>query len=215
MLPPWVSPPSVSPSPSVKRLARAERVYRALLRLYPEDYRREYAAPMAQLFRDLYRDAYHQHSCARLVRLWQRVLADTVVTAAIEHILTLEKGVYTMNKQHQYLILFLSGLPLGLGLMLLLINPKFMLQLLAPNAAQPVGWLMTIAVVGLADAAYVVQRKILRSTPIDTSAGVVQSIPLRSRLYLVGTIAFLVFPAILLVLLGPAFITLMLAGAFH
>lgn len=118
-----------------------------------------------------------------------------------------------MNKQHQYLILFLSGLPLALGLMLLLINPKFMLHLVAPSAAQPIGWLMTAAVVGLVVAAYVLQRRILRSTPMDMSAGVVQSIPLRSRLYLVGTIAFLVFPAILLVLLGPAIITLLLSGA--
>lgn len=120
-----------------------------------------------------------------------------------------------MSKQHQYLILFLSGLPLALGLMLLLITPKFMLHLVAPSAAQPVGWLMTAAVVGLVVAAYVVQRKILRSTPMDTSTGVVQSIPLRSRLYLVGTIAFLVFPAILLVLLGPALIIILLLGVFH
>lgn len=107
---------------------------------------------------------------------------------------------------------FLSGLPLALGLMLLLINPKFMLHLLAPSAAQPVGWLIAAAIVGLVVAAYVVQRKILRSTPMDTSAGVVQSIPLQSRLYLVGTLALFVFPAILLVLLGPAIITILLSG---
>lgn len=200
--------------PSLAHFPRAARIYRALLRLYPADYRREYAAPMAQLFRDLCRDAYRQHGRVGLARLWRRVLADTVVTAAIEHIHALEKGVYTMSKQHQYLILFLSGLPLALGLMLLLINPKFMLHLVAPSAAQPVGWLMTAAVVGLVVAAYVVQRKILRSTPMGTSTGVVQSIPLRSRLYLVGTIAFLVFPAILLILLGPAFIMMLLSGIF-
>ncbi len=200
--------------PSLAHFPRAARIYRALLRLYPEDYRREYAAPMAQLFCDLCRDAYRQHGRVGLARLWQRVLADTVVTAAVEYIHALEKGVYTMSKQHQYLILFLSGLPLALGLMLLLINPKFMLHLVAPSAAQPVGWLMTAAVVGLVVAAYVVQRKILRSTPMGTSTGVVQSIPLRSRLYLVGTIAFLVFPAILLILLGPAFIMMLLSGIF-
>lgn len=205
----------MTPASSVMRFPRAESLYCALLRLYPADYRREYAAPMAQLFRDLCRDAYRHHGHVGLVRLWRRVLADTVVTAAVEHIHASEKGVYTMSKQHQYLILFLSGLPLALGLMLLLINPKFMLHLVAPSAAQPVGWLMTAAVVGLVVAAYVVQRKILRSTPLDTSTGVVRSIPLRSRLYLVGTIAFLVFPAILLVLLGPALIIILLLGVFH
>jgi len=170
---------------------------------------------MTQLFRDLCRDAYRQHGRVGLARLWRRVLADTVVTAAVEHIHALEKGVYTMSKQHQHLTLFLSGLPLGLGIFLLLINPKFMLHLLAPSAAQPIGWLMTAAVVGLSVAAYVVQRKILRSTAMDTSAGVVQSIPLRHRLYLVGTLAFLVFPAILLILLGPAIITVLLSGVLH
>lgn len=88
-------------SPSVTRFPRAESLYCALLRLYPADYRREYAAPMAQLFRDLCRDAYRHHGRVGLARLWRRVLADTVVTAAAEHIHTLEKGVYTMSKQHQ------------------------------------------------------------------------------------------------------------------
>ena len=115
-----------------------------------------------------------------------------------------------MSKQHQFLILSLSGLPLGLGIMLLLINPGFMLHLLAPNEAQPVGWLITAAVVVLAATAYLLQRKILRSTPMDTSANGVQNIPVRHRLYLVGTLAFLVLPAILLILLGPAIITLLL-----
>ena len=88
-------------SPSVTRFPRAESLYCALLRLYPADYRREYAAPMAQLFRDLCRDAYRQHGSVGLARLWRRVLADTVVTAAIEHIHALKKKVYKMNKKNQ------------------------------------------------------------------------------------------------------------------
>ena len=145
-------------SPSFDHFPRAESIYRALLRIYPADYRREYAAPMAQLFRDLCRDTYCHHGRVGLARLWGRVLADTVITAVVEHIHTLEKGAYMMSKQHQFLILFLSGLPLGLGIILLLINPKFMLHLLTPNAAQPVGWLITAAAIGLAAAAYVIQR---------------------------------------------------------
>jgi hypothetical protein len=215
-------------SSSLDRFSRAESAYRALLWVYSADYRREYETLMVQLFRDLCRDAYRQHGSVGLVRLWQRVLADTVITAAVEHIHTLEEGVHMMSKQHQLVILSLSGLPLVLGIILLLVNPKFMLQLLAPNAAQPIGWLMTAAIVGLVVAAYMVQRKVLRAAT-DSCAGAPQNcaawsilfgpalvnLPLRYRLSLAGSLLFLVFPALLLVLFGPAFVTLLLSGILH
>ncbi|HOU13829.1 MAG TPA: hypothetical protein PKZ84_12005 [Anaerolineae bacterium] len=74
---------------SVKRFSRAERVYRALLWVYPADFRREYEAPMAQLFRDLCRDVYSQHGRLGLAQMWGRVLADTAIAAVIERIYTL------------------------------------------------------------------------------------------------------------------------------
>jgi hypothetical protein len=202
-------------SPSLLRFPRAESVYRALLRVYPSDYRHEYDELMAQLFRDLCRDAYRQGGRAGLMRLWQRVLVDTVITAAVEYIHTLEKGVHTMSKQQHGMILFWAGLPLGLGIILLLINPRFMLQLLAPNAAQPVGWLMTAAIVGLAVATYMIQRKVVLAAAADTSAGVTQNRPTQRGMSFLASILFLVIPALLLILLGPALITILLSGVFH
>lgn len=202
-------------SPTLPRFSRAESVYRALLRVYPMDYRHEYAELMVQLFRDLCRDAYRQNGRVGLARLWQRVLADTIVTAAVEHIHTFEEGVRTMSKQQHRMILFWSGLPLGVGIFLSLINPRFMMRLLAPSTAQPIGWLITAAIVGLAVAAYVTQRKVVFAAVADTSAGVTQNRPTQRSMSFLASILFLVIPALLLVLLGPAFITVLLSGVFH
>lgn len=99
--------------------------------------------------------------------------------------------------------------------MLLLINPKFILHLVAPSAAQPIGWLMTAAIVGLAAAAYMIQRKTVLAAAADTSAGVTQDRPARRGVAFVASILFLIVPALLLVLFGPAFITLLLSGILH
>jgi hypothetical protein len=202
-------------SPSLDRFPRVENFYRVLLGVYPADYRREYEGLMVQLFRDLCRDAYREKGRAGLARLWQRVLADTIVTAAVEHIHTLEEGVYTMSKRQHRMILFWSGLPLGVGVFLSLINPRFMMRLLAPSTAQPVGWLITVAIVGLAVAAYMIQRKVVLAAAADTSVDVMQNRPTRRGLSFAASILFLVIPALLLILLGPAFITVLLSGVFH
>jgi hypothetical protein len=202
-------------SPTLPQFPRAESVYRALLRVYPVDYRCEYDEWMVQLFRDLCRDAYRQNGRAGLARLWRRVLTDTIVTAAVEHIHMLEEGVRTMSKRQHRMILFWSGLPLGVGIILSLINPRFMMRLLAPSTAQPIGWLMTVAIVGLAVAAYIIQRKVVLAAAADTSAGVTENRPTQRGMSFLASILFLVFPALLLVLLGPAFITVLLSGVFR
>jgi len=117
-----------------------------------------------------------------------------------------------MSKRQHRMILFWSGLPLGVGIILSLVNPWFMLRLLTPSAAQPVGWLMVAGILGLVVAAYVVQRKSVLAAIADTSAGVIQNYPRQRGLAYVVSILFLVIPALLLVLFGPAFITLLLSG---
>ncbi|HOU15728.1 MAG TPA: hypothetical protein PKZ84_21700 [Anaerolineae bacterium] len=120
-----------------------------------------------------------------------------------------------MSKQQHRLVLFFAGLPLGLAICLTAMNPRFMLRLLTPNAAQPVGWLMTAATVGLSAAVYFIQRKILLAATPDAYAGVKQTMSARHRLFFAGSLLFLAFPALLLVLLGPAFITLLLSGVLR
>jgi hypothetical protein len=53
-----------------------ERVYRALLFLYPRRFRREYREPMLQL----YRDARHGHRAS-----WVRLAGDVVATAPVQY----------------------------------------------------------------------------------------------------------------------------------
>ncbi len=213
--------------PAFDGLSTAEHFYRGLLWVYPAAYRREYGALMAQLFRDLCRDAYRRAGRIGVVGLWGWILAELAVTAIFEHIHTLQEGARTMSKQQHGLILFLAGLPLWLGMFLLLLNPIFMRQMVVPNAAQPLGWLMTAAILGLTVGAYALQRKLLLAAATDTSAGLRQDrrflrsvlfgpllahLPWRHGLLFVGSVLFLVLPALLLVLLGPALMSLLARG---
>lgn len=61
------------------------RLYQVLLRAYPEAFRREYAEPMLQLFRDNCRRAHLQGGLAALVILSGRTLADYARTTLEEY----------------------------------------------------------------------------------------------------------------------------------
>jgi hypothetical protein len=60
----------------------SERIYRALLGLYPAAFRRRFADEMVHLFGDQLRDA---RGAERLSITWLRTLGDLLVTAASEH----------------------------------------------------------------------------------------------------------------------------------
>jgi len=60
----------------------SERVYRALLGLYPAAFRVRFSDEMVKLFGDQLRDA---HGAERLFVTWLRTLSDLAVTAASEH----------------------------------------------------------------------------------------------------------------------------------
>lgn len=59
-------------------------LFRALLRLYPAEHRRDYGLLMEQLFRDQYRAACRQHPIFGPARLWLRLLPDVVLSAWME-----------------------------------------------------------------------------------------------------------------------------------
>jgi hypothetical protein len=60
----------------------SQRIYRLLLRAYPESYRRHYEEPMAQLFADQLRVA---DTWSKLAALWLRTLADLLRTLPARH----------------------------------------------------------------------------------------------------------------------------------
>ncbi len=64
----------------------SERVYRVLLRAYPEEFRRSYGRQMEQVFRDLCREETRRGGGVGLVRLWVRVGLDLASSAAVERI---------------------------------------------------------------------------------------------------------------------------------
>ena len=72
----------------------SERVYRGMLRAYPEAYRREYAEEMARLFRDLCRDAAERRGTVGLLAVWAFVAGDLLGSLIREH---REEGRKAMN----------------------------------------------------------------------------------------------------------------------
>jgi hypothetical protein len=61
-------------------LSIAERVYHALLILYPSDYRRDYGSLMVQVFRDVSRDRYREQGPAGIALWWCATLLDLTLT---------------------------------------------------------------------------------------------------------------------------------------
>jgi hypothetical protein len=91
------------------------RLYRALLAVYPSEFRRAYGGPMLQAFRDGCRRALREAGAAGLLSLWGRTLLDTVQTALEEHA---QRGVDMSREKFIKLsgwALMLGGLAVMLG----------------------------------------------------------------------------------------------------
>jgi serine/threonine protein phosphatase PrpC len=63
----------------------SEQLYRALLWLYPAQFRRVYGREMAQTFRDCYREEQGRGGSRNIARLWSLVLSDLVTSVCVEH----------------------------------------------------------------------------------------------------------------------------------
>lgn len=72
-------------APMPGRGSVTERVYGALLGLYPAAFRERFGGEMLQLLRDQLRDARAPGARAGPLRTWIRVLVDLVLTAISEH----------------------------------------------------------------------------------------------------------------------------------
>ena len=102
--------------PPPKIVAFSERIYRTLLRLYPESHRREFGDSMAQLFRDQCRDAWKMGNHAGLLKLWMRTLPDLGKTCVVEQFSKFEKNnvMKYLNSKNTPTLLLLIGLLLAL-----------------------------------------------------------------------------------------------------
>ena len=90
---------------------RPERIYRALLRLYPRDFRDEYGVEMSSLF--------HARSRDGAVRLWLQVVGDLLLHAPREHWHILRQdvrfAVRSWRRSPGVPVVALSALTLGMG----------------------------------------------------------------------------------------------------
>lgn len=67
-----------------RMLRISERIYSAMLVLYPKEFRDAYGPHMMQVFRDEYRAVLEQAGVAELVALWTRTVLDLFFTALAE-----------------------------------------------------------------------------------------------------------------------------------
>jgi hypothetical protein len=72
----------------------SERVYRALIRLYPQEVRRRYAEEMVLYFGDLCREAWRSGGPMALALLWARTLPDLIFSALKERGALLPSNAY-------------------------------------------------------------------------------------------------------------------------
>jgi hypothetical protein len=66
-------------------LHQSEQLYRLLLRLYPEKFKRQFGDEMAFVFSESLRDAYEQHGGKGVLGLWCWTFLDLVTSLLTEH----------------------------------------------------------------------------------------------------------------------------------
>ena len=98
-----------------RSLIVSARLYQALLRIYPSQFRRDYGGPMLQVFRDCCRQAFQETGTPGLLIVWMRTILDAAQSALEEH---MERGV-DMSKEKFIKMsgwgLMLAGVVLTLG----------------------------------------------------------------------------------------------------
>ncbi len=185
-------------------IQRSERWYACVLSLYPKAHQAVYKQPMLQLFHDLNREAAQRSGMQGLKKIWRRTALDLLISLPVEYLDLIAKGDPMNNRPKLLNIIILTGIPLWLGLVILAVNPHFIGKLFEPSAAQPWGWVMVGAALICCLAAFFVQRK---ASFMVTPSG---AAPVGKKALLVSSTLFLVLPAILLVLLGPAVMLVLL-----
>jgi putative ABC transport system permease protein len=70
-----------------------DRIFRALLRLFPFDFRSDHGRDMEQTLRDQHLEARREGSVIALARLWLDVARDVFTTAPREHLVILKQDV--------------------------------------------------------------------------------------------------------------------------
>jgi len=78
---------------SAARPSVTERIFRALVRLFPFDFRSDHGHDLEQTLRTQHREAQREGSIAAIIRLWLDVARDVCTTAPREHLAILRQDV--------------------------------------------------------------------------------------------------------------------------
>src|SRR5438093_6337789 len=102
------------------RNARQEKFFRALLRVFPSDFRGDFGGQMTEDFRDQREDASSRGGAFSVLRLWLRTAADVIRRAPHEHVDVLRRdgshAIRILRKRPASTATVVLSLAIGIGL---------------------------------------------------------------------------------------------------
>src|SRR5258708_11734167 len=104
---------------AARKAPLADRMYRAVLRLFPFDFRSEFESEMEQTFREQRHYAKRRRGTLGLLALWWETIAGIFTTAPAEHLSMLRQdaryALRMMRKNLGYTTVAIVTLAMGIG----------------------------------------------------------------------------------------------------
>jgi len=100
-------------------MSRSERLFRALLRLFPAEFRGDFGDEMTQTFREHRQDVLARGGTMALLALWRDTIRGIVATAPREHLDVLQQdvryGIRNLRRSAGFTAVAIAALAIGIG----------------------------------------------------------------------------------------------------